>query len=387
MAKSKNTAVSSKEKDVKRAKRQELQMQLNGHNLLGEVVCWNARSEKAHQYQDVLDALDKAKLDKEVAKKIMPRFAFTRACKELTDQAVIDVLKDSGDIIKFQFTKKFVKNEEWEYAKDCTLELNKRTGEITCKKKELQTQAQKLLDKSIQERTTSDITKIVQLLFEQNAEMFPLRDQGGVYFVPVEHTKFTVQVGNFLKEIGGSMNRFPVPAGTDVGDAAVQDAVATAILNLVKEHEQSIDLFSVNTRQDTMENAANKIKATRVKIEAYATYLQDRSSELVKAVDNANKKLKKTIEKLAEERSNMPTAPDELFGHTSSRILRWMGKNDWDWKDAKKVMESYGFRIQDTTYRGQLWCGTKEGQYGKVPDLTDKQITELEKKRKEKVKA
>ncbi len=373
-------------RQLKKAKLQDVSGKLNGTVLLGEVVAWNARSETKRTFQDVVDALKRAKLDHEVAKEFMPRFAFSRACKELTDQAVIDVVKENDTTIKFQFTKKSMKGEDWEFAKDCNLELDKKTGQVTCKKKELQTKAQELLDAAIIERNTSDITRIVQALFEQQTDLLPVRDQGGAYLVLIEHIDIANKIGQFLKDVGGKLRRFPIPAGTHTGDEAVQDTIASAIMGLIKDHEQAVDQFTVNTRGDTMTNAANKIKATRNKIEGYAVHLKDKADLLMKEIDKANKKLKQKIDTITVEKENMPPEPERLFGQTTTKLLKWMGANGWKWEEAKRVMEGYGFRIQDSTYRGQVWCG-KTGQYGEPAELDDKQIAELEKKRKVKVKA
>lgn len=375
------TSKKTNAKELKRAKLQEVSGKLNGHVLIGEIVAWNARSEKKRTYQDVVDALKRAKLDTEVAKEFMPRFAFSRACKELTDQAVIDVVKENDTTIKFQFTKKSMKGEDWEYAKDCYLELDKKTGDITCKKKELQVKAKELLDSALIERNTSDITRIIQALFDEQTDLFPVRDQGGAYLVLAEHTDFTNKITKFLEDLGGKLRRFPIPAGTHAGDEAVQDTIASAISGLIKDHEYTVDQFTVNTRGDTMVNAAEKIKATRNKIEGYAVYLKDKSDLLMKEIDKANKRLKQKIEAIDTEKASLPPEPEQLFGQSSSSILKWMGANGWKWQEAKQVMESYGFRIQDSTYRGQVWCGKKQ-QYGSPAELEDKQIAELEKKRK-----
>lgn len=354
---------------------------LNGMKLLGEVVCFNARSEKGHKQKDVVDALTAAGLDSKFAREIMPRFAFSRACKKLSESAVIDVVKETQDKIQFQFTKKMLKNDEFVFSKETMVFLNTTTGEIECAKKELKAVAQRLVDEAMENRTTTDITAMIQRMFDKNGDLFPLRDQGGVYFVPVNHAPFLVQIEKFLEKLGGSVYRFPVPAGTQYGERAVQESIAGAFEEMIQAHETAIDQFTINTRGSTMEAAAGKIKATRVKIEAYADYLKDKSGELLKLIDKANKKLSKQIDELAKEKENAPPATTELFGHSVTAILKWMGKNSWEYDEAKAVLIHHGFRLAESTIRGQLWCG-RSGQFGKPAELEDDEVKQLDKDRK-----
>lgn len=369
------------EKKVQRNRAKDLAEKLKGIEMLGEIITWQVRRDQTRTYQDVIDALKQSKLDEKVARKILPRFAFTRACKKLKEQAIFDVVKDGTDTIRFQMTKKSMKSEEWVYAKDVDLVLDKVNGTIQCKRKELEALAQKLLDQALEIRTTADITHIVQKLFEKNGDLFSIRDQGGVYFVPKEYREFVLKIENFIGLLGGELGRFPVPSGTPQGDRSIKTSIADAFQNLIGEHEIAIEGFTINTRSDTMKAAGDRIKATRVKIEAYANYLKDKSAELLKSVDAANKKLMEQIEKLAEDKENAPEGPESLFGHSVTRVMKWMGKNDWQFHEAKKVLTDRGFQIQESTIRGQLWCG-KTGKYGDPAELKPSQIKELEKERK-----
>ena len=69
------------------------------------------------------------------------------------------------------------------------------------------------------------------------------------------------------------------------------------------------------------------------------------------------------------------------MGHSVTRVLKWMGANDWDFADAKKVVVGhYGCVLAETTIRGQLWVGSSgRDKWGKPAELTTAQIKELEK--------
>jgi len=354
----------------------------NGQKMLGEIVTWNAKSDKEHSYTSVTKALSAVGLDPDVAKKIMPQHAFSRACKELEEAAIFDIVRNGQDEVRFQLTKKTLTNEEWEYAKDTELTLNKTTGVVICKKKNLEAAAQKLVIEYMEARNTSDITKVVQTLFEENSEIFPIRDQGGAYFIPKEKLDFVYKVEEFLEKLGGRLNRFAIAAGSEQSNTAVKNSMADTILKVVKEHEEAIESFTLNTRADTMAAQGVRIKESRVKVEAYSHYLKERSEELLKVIDKANKKLKIKIDGLNEERKTAPPSVNQIFGYGLSKILMWMGRNDWSYQEAKAVLTTYGAVVQDTTIRGQLWCGASHREKYVPAELEDKQIAELEKRRK-----
>src|SRR3982751_5318941 len=127
---SSNGAVAT-EKSVQRQRAKGLAKELYSFPVHGEIVTWQVKRDSTRTYKDVQKALSAAGLDPDTARKIMPRFAFTRACKKLKEKAVFDVVKDSADTVRFQLTKKTMANDEWKYTKDTELSLNKNTGVIT----------------------------------------------------------------------------------------------------------------------------------------------------------------------------------------------------------------------------------------------------------------
>src|SRR5262249_21349689 len=154
------------------------------------------------------------------------------------------------------------------------------TGKVSCALPGLATLAQELLDRCIEARTGGDVTRTVQRLFERQADLFAIRDKGGCYFVPQEHARFVDQVQCFLGKLNGKMNRCPVPAGTPHGDRSVKDAVASGIAALIEEHRKAVADFGADTRESTLERAAERIRLTRHKVDAYAVYLQEERSRL-----------------------------------------------------------------------------------------------------------
>lgn len=269
--------------------------------LLGEIITWSIPYGTSLTKSNVIAALSKASLDTSEAKEILPSSAFARACHSMKEERAIDIVKADERETVFQFTKKILKDAEMSYKKETFIRLDTLAGNVFCDDKDLEKFARAEVRRRMEERTTSDITKIVQRLFEKEGDLFSLRDRGGVYFVPDCYTYFTDKVENFLTEVGARLNRFPVPKGTGNGDRAVQNAVNDALQQLINDHVGAIDDFKVTTRPDTLQRASAKIKETRIKIEAYAHYLKGKREGLLESLKGAESHLKKKIQQLTVE--------------------------------------------------------------------------------------
>ncbi len=66
---------------------------------------------------------------------------------------------------------------------------------------------------------------------------------------------------SLLGRLGGLVLRFPVPAGTPEGDRSVKDAVAAGLAALIAEHRQAIAAFGTDTRDGTLDRAADRVRA------------------------------------------------------------------------------------------------------------------------------
>ncbi|VTU01480.1 unnamed protein product [Gemmataceae bacterium] len=269
-----------------------------GTRLLGEVLAW-ACPGAAVTHAALVRALEDADLDPGVARELAPRHAFTRACKRLSDQRIIRPVSEDATTVKFQFTHESREGDHFEYTVETMLTLDKQTGAVTCELPGLATLAQEELDRCIAARTGGDVTRVVQKLFERQADLFPIRPQGGCYFCPAVHAGFTDKVQDLLDRVGGRLLRFPVPAGTPEGDRSVTRAVADGLAAVVAEHRAAVESFGADTRDDTLRRAAEKIRVTKFKVRAYAEYLSGERDRLDRAVAAAEAELRAKVEALA----------------------------------------------------------------------------------------
>jgi len=269
-----------------------------GTPLLGEIVTWTCAGVTV-PLPALVEALRAAGLDESVARELAPRHAFARACKRLSDRRIIRPVAETESAIRFQFTAETRREDRIDYALETMLELDKKSGRVACDLPGLATLAQEELDRCIGVRGGADVTRVLMKLFERRADLFAIRPAGGCYFVPAAHAAFTDQAQAFLSRLNGQMLRFPVPRGTAHGDRSVKEAVAAGLSALVAEHAAAVEAFGADTRPDTIERAAARIRATQFKVQAYAEYLHDEKAKLDRAVAAAQQRLRARVAEIA----------------------------------------------------------------------------------------
>jgi hypothetical protein len=268
-----------------------------GTRLLGEVISWTCPAVTV-KYRAVIDALRESGLDETVARELAPRHAFSRACKKLARQRIIRQTGEDETCITFQFTAEKREGDRFQYELETLLTLDKTTGKVSYPLAGLATLAQEHLGECIAFRNGGDITRLIQRIFERNADLLPIRDRGGVYFVPAEHVAFVDNVQSFLGKVNGRLARFPVPAGTPHGDSSVKDAVASGLACLIEEHRQAIAAFGEDTRPSTLQRAAERIRLTRHKLEAYSCYLAGERERLERDLTVAAGELRAKVDSI-----------------------------------------------------------------------------------------
>ena len=259
--------------------------------MLGEIITWKIQG-VAISHADLHSGLMASDLDCDVAKELAPRNAFARACSKLDSERIIRKVAEDHAIITFQFTREALEEGKFSYHFESLLFLNKHSGCITSENLELEKLAKEEFGRCMEARTANDVTRLVQRLFERHADLFSIRDQGGVYFVPEVHHDFIAKVERFVRNIGGSLQRFPIPAGSPQGDRAVQEAVAHGLQTIIDEHLQAVQKFGEDTRPDTLRRAEEKVRATKLKIEGYSFYLDKKREDLEASLQQASELLR-----------------------------------------------------------------------------------------------
>ena len=275
--------------------------------MLGEIITWKIQG-VAISHADLISGLMASDLDCDVAKELAPRNALARACSKLDSERIIRKVAEDHATITFQFTREALEEGKFSYHFESLLFLNKYSGGITSENLELEQLAKEEFGRCMEARTANDVTRLVQRLFERHADLFSIRDQGGVYFVPEVHHDFIAKVERFVSNIGGSLQRFPIPAGSPQGDRAVQEAVAHGLQAIIDEHLQAVQKFGEDTRPDTLRRAEEKVRATKLKIEGYSFYLDKKREDLEASLQQASELLRSRMSFLIE----VPTEEVEL---------------------------------------------------------------------------
>lgn len=280
--------------------------------LLGEIVTWDVETALL-SYNDVIQALSNAGLNPDAAKEMSSRSAFGRAVKDLKKERAIDKVTSEHGVIKFQFTGRELKDGQVEYNYECMVELNTDTGVIKCNESpQRETEIQALFAHAMQTRNAQDVSRMVQRLFQDHADLYPINPRKGVaYFIPEQHREFSAKVDAFLKYIGGTLSRFPVPKGTPEGNANVRDAVSAGLSVLVDELNQTVEQWDETTRNSTMDKALERWKVINHKVEAYAEYLESKQGNLMEQLEQAKERLRQRVLELKPEDADVEDAVAE----------------------------------------------------------------------------
>lgn len=260
--------------------------------LAGEIVTW--KTGQSVPYATVKAALAATGLP-DVAKDMLPRNAFSRGARKLCKERVFTKIKEDQKTVFYQFNAMHRQDDHIDLPLEATIQLDKDSGKLASTNATMLAEAEAEMLKAIGERTSGDITRLVQKLFEDRAGLWAIRDQGGAYFVPIAHQGFTAQVESFLHAMGGSMRRFPVPEGTAQGNAAIKDTLASGLEAIIQEHNQAISEFTDENRTSTLERCAEKLQKTKFQIEAYATYLDDQKDQLLEKLTASMNELREKI--------------------------------------------------------------------------------------------
>lgn len=292
---------------------------MSGHDepakaeLLGEIHAWKMPSKRII-YADVNAALDVAGFSRELAKDLRPATALSRALADLCkgkDKA-IDRIRTEDDkaagVYRFQLSRKVLDAAglQLDYTPETLVTLDPNATEtITCPNADVQQAARDLFAVALDERTTSDITRLVQSIYRSQADLYAIvPDKGVAYFVPAQFADFCGRIDSFISAMGGSLSRFPVPKGTAAGNASVRDAVQTGLAALADELDAKVATWDATTRPGTMQRTTDELKTLIFKVEAYAEYLQSSTEGLRARLTAARHALAEKIQQVTEEKAN-----------------------------------------------------------------------------------
>lgn len=261
---------------------------------LGTIVSW--RVPKEVPIQALRDSLRSAGLDEALAGDMEPRNALRRALRDMKEGRVIRKLRQDGDCLYFQFTREFLDEREITYVKETELCLDEPTGAVSCEVAEIEQTASKLLAEHIAKRLTSDLTRLIQKLYEaRGADLIPIRPQGGAYFVPEVHVDLVKSTKMLLDAIGGKLHPWAVRLGCGDTKESVADVMAEYLTELITEFRASCEDVNGGSRKDVQLRRQERVSELRQKLEMYRGLLGAFAEKIGGVINKAEEDLLKKL--------------------------------------------------------------------------------------------
>ena len=287
-------------------------------DLAGEVITFKSGRCGSTNVGRVREALAEAGLDPTEAKDLLPANAFRRALRQMSKDRTIDQLVDTDDgQIRFQLTEKTTNDLGLvEYDRDAVLTADDQMRVECLEDPDLALTAETLIATVINERTATDVKQLVKRMFVKSTsrELFCINSEnGGTYFVPESHRSFTSKVDDFLKLLGGELGRFPVPRGTEEGNASIGSAISEGIEQYVQQLDSAVEDWDVGTMGGTQARAAGHYQEAVFKAEAMREFLGDKVEQLQARVEKSRDAMARKIMQLTAEKEQESTSAADLI--------------------------------------------------------------------------
>lgn len=274
---------------------------------LGTIVSWRVPSMVS--LSALRDALVDAELSADLAGDMQTRNALKRGMRDMKQGRVIRQLRVEGELLYFQFTAEHFDELEITYDKEAELTLNLQTGEIKCDVQALAVQADQLMNEHLAKRLTSDMTRLVQRVYDANrADLIPIREAGGAYFVPDMHREIVVKTRKLLNAIGGKLLSFDVRLGSSDTSASVADSLSDYLSDLIGEFRESCEAITSESKSRSTDARKANLAELRQKLECYSGLLGGYASGIQAQIATADQEL---LQAMLREPTPEPEAPAE----------------------------------------------------------------------------
>lgn len=246
---------------------------------LGWIVTWKV---PPHITMAELSACLKDEgFDAKIIGELANEHAMRRALGEMSKNRVIRKLRSTGSKVYFQLTAEDITDQQATYTREAEVWLDRQTCEIGGDNDAIVDTAKGLLAKQMNQRVTSDLTRMVQRLFDQaKADLVPIREEGFAYFVPAQHSQLVMRIGGLLRAIGGRLSTFAVKIGSRDTDATVAESMSEYMMGLIREFRESCSELNTETRMDVRQRRIKAIGDMKAKLGCYQGLLQHMSGKI-----------------------------------------------------------------------------------------------------------
>lgn len=239
---------------------------------LGLIVWWNVQRVQLTktEFEKHLEAVG---IDKKYARDHNYRSAFIRSLHELEAQRIIRKVEEDDFKLVFQFTAENLMrgangDKSLEYEKETIVVIDKEeyrdSGDFSKAlirgKKEIKEKLVELFNQHKVSYKSSDVTRYVQRIFRDRADIISLRPQGAVYFIPYAYRNVVEQVSALLQRIGNGCNveYAPIP-NVESSRTMIKNALTLELTTDAKHLEE--DLKAALNGAD---NVSNNWSVTRI---------------------------------------------------------------------------------------------------------------------------
>lgn len=242
------------------------------NNVLGETFWCDLRVNTRIGYATLLQHMHTAGLDPKLARKLAPSYAFTRAVRELAHAKLVDRVTWTQDAVTFQIASRVKVADGIDYQRLATVTLDRATGTITCPDAQIEQQARQMFAAKVEERRTTDITRLINRVLEQhrNKSAFPMK--GGVWFLVHALKPLADQLTTFIRLIGGTVTRWviydttvtvnpaqPSQPVVDPNVSQVQTVVVDSFQETLAEMQTHIDALRPDSGKRQVANARKRL--------------------------------------------------------------------------------------------------------------------------------
>lgn len=253
---------------------------------LGHIVAWRVPQTVA--LDALRSALQQAGLSEDLAGDLHPRHVLSRALRDMRQGRVICRFGKSADAVHFQLTREAANGVGVDYAREAVVTLDLRTGVVSADDYAVQDRARALVAEHAAKRLTGDLTRLVQTVYESaRADLIPIREQGGAYFVPAAHSALVDQSRVFLAAIGGRLNSFAVRLGCADTAQSVAESMAEYMAALIAEFRESCASVCADSRADVVVRRQERIADLRQRLECYRGLLAGSAEAIGEAIATA----------------------------------------------------------------------------------------------------
>ncbi len=266
--------------------------------ILGHLVWWNLRD------VEITQEWFKAKLDEvglpgeRYARKHNYRSAFIRSLRAMEQQRIIRKVTEDGVRLVYQFTAENLieddpANPRLDYTPEMTVEIDKEAywtlddfgaSLVKCDAA-LKPILVEAFNKNRQTYNSSDLTRYVQKIFKDHADIVSLRAQGSVYFVPATYQNLISQVSQVLAAVPQGtayLEHFPIPNVAEARDT-IGRGVETEVSEVFAKMEAEVKTMQAGSDEITdkwVSHRQNQIASIKERLLMYDEVLGDTAAKL-----------------------------------------------------------------------------------------------------------